>query len=114
MLTEFSYNNAYVSGSHPQPGCRLITQKFRYNYKSFSFFTKTSARRLKTVIKKRTTDEHLRLKEKVWDNTQGNKATEDWTKIYEFGLIKIFCSCNLQRKENQLNYLQNKMLWVRK
>jgi hypothetical protein len=46
-------------------GCRLITQKFRYNYKSFSFFTKTSARRLKTVIKKRTTDEHLKLKEKV-------------------------------------------------
>jgi hypothetical protein len=85
MLTEFGYNNVYVSGSHPQPGCRLITQKFRYNYKSFSFFTKISARRLKTVIKKRTTDEYLKLKAKVWDNTQGNKTTEDWTKIYWFG-----------------------------
>jgi hypothetical protein len=40
MLIEFGYNNAYVSRSHPQMGCRFITQKIQVQYRSFSFFTK--------------------------------------------------------------------------
>jgi hypothetical protein len=72
MLTEFGYNNAYVSGSHPQMGCRFITQKCRYNIEALTY-SQNKCKKTKNCNKERTTNEHLKLKEKIWDNTQESK-----------------------------------------
>jgi hypothetical protein len=64
MLTEFGFKNAYVSGSHPQMGCRFITQKFSYNIEALVSL-QYKCKKTKSCNKKRTTNEHLRLKEKI-------------------------------------------------
>jgi hypothetical protein len=50
MLTRLSYKT-YVSGSRSSNA--LLSKKIFYNFKNFSFFTKTSARKLKTLHKNR-------------------------------------------------------------
>jgi hypothetical protein len=72
MLMEFGFNNAYVSGSHPQMGCRFITQKFSYNIKVLAS-SQNKCKKTKNCNKERTTNEHLRLKKKIWDNAQESK-----------------------------------------
>jgi hypothetical protein len=64
MLTEFGYNNVYVFGSHPQMGCRFITQKFRYNIEVLAS-SQNKCKKTKNCNKERITNEQLKLKEKI-------------------------------------------------
>jgi hypothetical protein len=50
-------------------GCRFITQKFSYNIEAL-VSSKYKCKRTKNYNKKRTTNEHLRLKEKIRDKAQ--------------------------------------------
>jgi hypothetical protein len=72
MLTEFGYNNANVSGSNPQMGCRFITQKFRYNIEALAS-SQNKCKKTKNCNKERIINEQLKLKEKIWDNTEESK-----------------------------------------
>jgi hypothetical protein len=72
MLTEFGYNNAYVSGSYPQMRCRFITQKFRYNIEVLAS-SQNKCKKTKNCNKEIITNEQLKLKDKIWDNTQKSK-----------------------------------------
>jgi hypothetical protein len=72
MLTEFDFKNAYVSGSHPQMWCRFITQRFSYNIEALAS-SQYKFKKTKNCNKDRTINEHLRLKEKIWDKAQESK-----------------------------------------
>jgi hypothetical protein len=69
MLTKFDFKNVYISGSHPQMGCPFITQKFSYNIEALAS-SQYKCKKTKNCNKKRITNEHLRLKEKIWDKAQ--------------------------------------------
>jgi hypothetical protein len=56
----------------PQMGCRFITQKFSYNIEALAS-SQYKCKKTKNCNKKRTTNEHLRLKRKIWDKTQESK-----------------------------------------
>jgi hypothetical protein len=45
-------------------GCRFITQKFRYNIEAL-VSSQNKCKNTKNYNKERTTNEHLRLKEKI-------------------------------------------------
>jgi hypothetical protein len=45
-------------------GCRFITQKFRYNIEALAS-SQNKCKKTKNYNKERTTNEHLRLKEKI-------------------------------------------------
>jgi hypothetical protein len=64
MLTKFSFNNAYVFGSHPQMRCCFITQKFSYNIEALAS-SQNKCKKTKNCNKEIITNEHLRLKEKI-------------------------------------------------
>jgi hypothetical protein len=60
MLTEFGFNNAYVSGSHPQMGCRFITQKFSYNIEALAS-SQNKCKKTKNCKKKKNNKQALKV-----------------------------------------------------
>jgi hypothetical protein len=64
MLTEFCFNNNYVSGSHLQMRYRFITQKIMYNIEALAS-SQNKCKKTKNCNKERTINDHLRLKEKI-------------------------------------------------